>query len=68
MTDVSRRLVDEMDFGLTAACGTLESNPVGYIDTMQQYYPHIDSAPLSDAQWAEKFLQLADIRKREAKQ
>jgi hypothetical protein len=34
---------------------------------MLEYYLHIDPSTLSDVQWAEKFLQLADIRKKEAK-
>ena len=41
-------------------------NPVTYIDTLLEYYLHIDPTTLSDAQWAEKFMQLADIRKRES--
>lgn len=32
---------------------------------MLEYYLHIDPNPLTDAQWAEKIMQLADIRKRE---
>lgn len=44
----------------------MRHNPIAYIDTMLEYYLHIDPSTLSDAQWAEKFMQLADIRKREA--
>ena len=32
---------------------------------MLEYYLHIDPSTLTDRQWAEKFMQLADIRKRE---
>lgn len=45
----------------------MRHNVVGYMDTMLEYYLHIDPSTLSDAQWAEKFMQLADIRKRESK-
>ena len=48
------------------ARGLMTNNPIGYIDTMLEYYLHIDPSTLSDAQWAEKFMQLSDIRKREA--
>ncbi|MBR3414005.1 MAG: hypothetical protein IKG81_15100 [Bacteroidales bacterium] len=41
-------------------------NLVSYIDTMLEYYLHIDPSTLPDAQWAEKFMQLCDIRSREA--
>lgn len=50
-----------------AARGSIRHNPVGYIDTMLEYYLHIDPSTLSDAQWAEKFMQISEIRKREAK-
>ena len=43
----------------------MSHNPVGYIDTMLRYYLHIDPDTLDDNQWAEIFMQLADIRKRE---
>lgn len=43
----------------------MQHNPIAYIDTMLEYYLHIAPSTLSDAQWAEKFMQLADIRKRE---
>ena len=45
----------------------MKHNPVAYIDTMLQYYLGIDPDTLDDHQWAEKFMQLADIRKRELK-
>jgi len=32
---------------------------------MMEYYLHIDPEPLTDEAWAQKFKQLADIRKRE---
>ena len=51
---------------MTSARGSVDDNPVGYIDTMLEYYLHIDPSTLSDDQWAEKFLQVVDIRKREA--
>ena len=38
---------------------------MAYIDTMLQYYLGIDPDGLDDSQWAEKFMMLADIRKRE---
>ena len=53
---------------MRTARGSMRSNPIGYIDTMLEYYLHIDPSTLSDAQWAEKFMQIADIRKRESKQ
>lgn len=37
------------------------------MDTMMQYYLHIDPTALTDEQWAEKWAQLQDIREREAK-
>lgn len=40
-------------------------NWIGYVDTMLQYYLHIDPNTLTDEQWAEKFAQLKDIRQRE---
>lgn len=42
-------------------------NWIGYVDTLLEYYLHIDPSGLSDEQWAEKFKQLSDIREREAK-
>ena len=39
---------------------------MGYVDTMIEYYLHIDPHKLTDEQWAEKFAQIADIRKRES--
>ena len=48
-----------------SARGSMRENPIGYIDTMLEYYLHIDPSTLTDAEWAEKFMQLADIRKRE---
>lgn len=47
------------------ARGDMEHNMVGYIDTMLEYYLHIDPGVLSDEEWAEKFKQLGDIRRRE---
>lgn len=38
---------------------------MGYIDTMLEYYLHIDPSTLTDEEWAEKLAQLADIRKKE---
>ena len=52
---------------LEKADGSLEHNFVGYVDTMLEYYLHIDPSELTDEEWAEKFKQLADIRKREGK-
>ncbi|MBR1644319.1 MAG: hypothetical protein IJ684_02985 [Bacteroidales bacterium] len=43
----------------------MRHNPIGFIDTMLEYYLHIDPSTLTDAQWAEKFMQLAEIRKME---
>lgn len=43
----------------------MSKNPIAYINTMLQYYLHIDPDTLDDQRWAEKFMQLADIRKRE---
>ena len=44
----------------------MEDNWIGYVDTMLQYYLHIsDPGGLSDEEWAVKFKQLEDIRKRE---
>lgn len=37
------------------------------MDTMMEYYLHIDPRTLSDEEWAEKFAQLKDIREQEAK-
>ena len=48
------------------ASGDIRHNMVGYIDTMLEYYLHIDPSTLSDDDWAEKFKQLGDIRRREA--
>ncbi|MBQ5958994.1 MAG: hypothetical protein IJL44_07410 [Bacteroidales bacterium] len=49
------------------AVGTIDRNPIGYIDTMLEYYLHIDPSGLNDQQWAEKLKQLADIRQKELK-
>ena len=46
---------------------SIEHNFVGYVDTMLEYYLHIDPSKLTDEEWAEKFAQVADIRKREGK-
>ncbi|HOU67778.1 MAG TPA: hypothetical protein PKW49_04220 [Paludibacteraceae bacterium] len=43
----------------------MKDNWVGFIDTMLEYYLHINPADLTDEQWAEKFAQLAEIRKAE---
>lgn len=48
-----------------SARGSMRENPIGYIDTMLEYYLHIDPSTLTDAEWAEKFMQLGNIRKRE---
>lgn len=45
----------------------MESNWIGYINTMMEYYLHIDPHTLSDDEWAEKFAQLQNIREGEAK-
>ena len=48
------------------ARGHFEDNPIGYIDTMFAYYlPGVDASQLSDARWAEMFMQLSEIRKKE---
>ena len=35
------------------------------MNTMLEYYLHIDPAKLTDEMWAEKFAQLTEIRKME---
>ena len=45
----------------------MESNWIGYINTMMEYYLGINPNDLSDEEWAEKFAQLNDIREQEAK-
>lgn len=45
----------------------MDENPIGYIDTMLEYYLGIDPSELDDAVWAAKFNMLQDIRKRESK-
>ena len=44
----------------------MHSNWVGFINTLLEYYLHLDSAKLTDEEWAEKFAQLKQIRKMEA--
>ena len=44
----------------------MESNWIGYINTMLEYYLHINPDKLTDEQWGEKFAQLNDIREKEA--
>lgn len=51
---------------MSAAKGRIEDNPISYIDSMLQYYMHVDPSTLTDEQWAEKFAQLTDIRERES--
>ena len=46
----------------------MESNPVSYATTMLEYYLGIRVDDLTDAEWAEKWQQLQDIRKKEAKE
>ncbi|MBO7287357.1 MAG: hypothetical protein J6U85_03915 [Bacteroidales bacterium] len=48
-------------------CLSLSKAILSYVDTMLEYYLHIDPSELTDEEWAEKFKQLADIRKREVK-
>ena len=44
----------------------MENNWIGYVNTMLQYHLHIaEPDSLTDEEWAEKFKQLEDIRKRE---
>lgn len=45
----------------------MRANWIGYVNTMLEYYLHIDPARLSDEEWAEKFKQLGNIREQEAK-
>jgi hypothetical protein len=46
----------------------LEANPLAYVDTLLEYHLGIDPSKLSDEEWALKFKQLQDIRKREGKE
>jgi len=50
---------------ISEADGTVEKNWIGFVDTMIQYYLHINPDELTDEQWAEKFAQLMEIRKKE---
>ncbi len=50
---------------LRSADGGIEADWVGYIDTMLEYYLHIDPERLTDEEWAAKFARLVDIRKKE---
>lgn len=43
----------------------MQVNWIGYVNTMLEYYLHINPNELSDEEWAEKFKQLSDIRMRE---
>lgn len=52
---------------IEAANGSFESNWIGYMDTVMQYYLCIDPTQLSDEEWAEKYEQLKEIREKEAK-
>jgi len=45
----------------------LESNWIGYVNTMLEYYLGINPQTLTDDEWAEKFAQLQNIREEEAK-
>ena len=47
--------------------GDLESNWIGYVNTMLEYYLGINPQTLTDDEWAEKFAQLQNIREEEAK-
>ena len=47
--------------------GDLESNWIGYVNTMLEYYLGINPQTLTDDEWAEKFAQLQNIREQEAK-
>lgn len=50
---------------MSSARGKLFDNPIGFFNTMLEYYLHIDPSKLSDLQWAEKISQLLEIRKME---
>ncbi len=39
---------------------------MAYVDTLLEYYLHIDPRKLTDEEWAWKFNALAEIRKKEA--
>jgi hypothetical protein len=44
----------------------MESNWIGYIDTLFSYYlPGVDVSSLSDKRWVEMYKQLMNIRKME---
>ncbi len=47
--------------------GLEQDNQVGYINTLLEYYLHINPNELSDEEWAEKLAQLNNIRDRESK-
>lgn len=52
---------------IDSASGKEEDNRIGYINTVLEYYLHINPNDLTDEEWAEKMAQIADIREREAK-
>lgn len=43
----------------------MEDNPIGFISTTIQYYLGINPDELTDYQWAEKYKQIAEIRRLE---
>lgn len=45
----------------------MDSNWVGYINTMLEYYLGVIPNELTDEEWGEKFAQLQDIREQEAR-
>jgi hypothetical protein len=51
---------------VSRAEGDVHSNWVGFINTLLEYYLHLDPAKLTDEEWAEKFAQLKQIRKLES--
>ncbi len=46
----------------------MDSNPIIWIDTMMEYYLSVDVDKLSDEEWAIKYKQLEQIRKKESEQ
>lgn len=45
----------------------MESNWIGYVNTMMEYYLGINPNELTDEEWGEKYAQLQDIREKESK-
>lgn len=45
----------------------MQHNWVGYVDTILQYYLHIDPDTLNDEQWANAIAALEELRRQEAK-